>query len=304
MMALWALGIGKGDEVITSTLSFVATAGAIAHVGAKPVFVDCDNYLNIDIKKIERSVTKKTKAIMPVHWTGRMSNIIAVKKIANKYNLKVIEDAAQAIGSSYKNYKPGKLSDAATFSAHPLKPLNALGDGGYLVTNNKKIYDKVSLYRNHGLIERDNASIFGVNSRLDSLHAGVLSYRFMKLNEVIMRRKNNISRYISKIKTKKFQIIKEEPNTKSTYSMFVCLAENRDKLHAYLRKNGIESLIYYGKPLHLHTASKNQFKYKKGDFPKAEEICSKVLSLPFHQGIKTKEIDHISKLINTFYSKN
>ena len=98
MMALWALGIGKGDEVITSTLSFVATAGAIAHVGAKPVFVDCDNYLNIDIKKIERSVTKKTKAIMPVHWTGRMSNIIAVKRIANKYNLKVIEDAAQAIG--------------------------------------------------------------------------------------------------------------------------------------------------------------------------------------------------------------
>ncbi|WP_428079411.1 DegT/DnrJ/EryC1/StrS family aminotransferase [Candidatus Pelagibacter sp.] len=303
MMALWALGIKKRDEVITSTISFIATAGSIAHVGAKPVFVDCDKYLNIDVNKIEKAITKKTKAIMPVHWTGRMANILAIKRIAKKFNLKIIEDGAQSIGSVYKGYKPGQLSDVATFSAHPLKPLNALGDGGYLVTNSKKIYQSIKLYRNHGLKNRDNAEIFGVNSRLDALHAGVISFRLTKLKNVIKLRERNIKRYKSKIKTKFFRIIDDEKNTQSTHAMFVCLAESRDKLNNFLRKKGIESLIYYGNPLHLHNASKNVYKYKKGDYPVAEDICDKVISLPFHQGISLKKIDFICKTINNFYEK-
>lgn len=303
MMALWALGIGKGDEVITSTISFIATAGAISHVGAKPIFVDCDQYLNIDVNKIEKKITKKTKAIMPVHWTGRMSDVLSIKKICKKYNLKFIEDAAQAIGSEYKKIKPGQISDIATFSAHPLKPLNALGDGGYLVTNSKNLYEKLKLYRNHGLISRDNAKFFGINSRLDSLNASVLSFRLKKLSSVIKFRKRNIERYKKNILTHKFKIINEENNTKNSYSMFVCLAENRDALKSFLQKNGVESIIYYGNPLHLHSASKNRFKYKKGNFPFSEKICKKVLSLPFHQGLTIKQIDYVSKLINIFYSK-
>jgi dTDP-4-amino-4,6-dideoxygalactose transaminase len=301
MLALWGLGIKKNDEVITTSVSFIATAGSIAHLGAKPVFVECGLDLNIDPKKIENAITKKTKAIMPVHWTGRMSDIKEIYKIAKKYKLFIIEDAAQAAGASIDNIKPGQLSDAAAFSAHPLKPLNALGDAGYLVTNNKKLYEKIKLYRNHGLIGREDTEFYGINSRLDGIHAGVLSLRLEKLNAVITKRKRNIDLYRRKIKAKEFYIIPEKENEVNSYAMFVSLAERRDELNDFLKKNGIESIIYYANPLHLHKSSVKTYNYKKGDLPISENICKKVISLPFHQNIKKKEIIHISKLVNKFY---
>ena len=174
MMALWSLGIGKGDEVITSPISFIATIGAIEHVGAKPVFVDVNFDLNINVDLIESKITKKTKAIMPVHWTGRICNMTKIISLAKKYNLKVIEDSAQAMGSYYKNKHAGSFGNISAFSTHPLKNLNAVGDGGFITTNNKKLYDKIKLFRSHGLKSRDNVEIFGVNSRLDSLNAEIL----------------------------------------------------------------------------------------------------------------------------------
>jgi len=146
MMALWSLGIGKGDEVITSPISFIATVGAIAHVGAKPIFVDVKDDYNINEDQIISKINKKTKAIMPVHWAGRMCNMIKIKSIAKKFNLKIIEDAAQGMGSYYNKCHAGSYSDIAAFSTHPLKNLNGLGDGGFITTNNKKYYNKIKLF--------------------------------------------------------------------------------------------------------------------------------------------------------------
>ena len=181
MMSLWSSGIKKGDEVITSPISFVATANSIIHVGAKPVFVDVGDDLNINPDLIEAAITKKTKAIMPVHWTGRVCEMEKIVKIAKKYKLKIIEDAAQATGAYYKGKHAGTFGKISAFSTHPLKNLNALGDGGFIITNEKKLYDKIKLYRSHGLEGRDDAKIIGVNSRLDSINAEVLSFRLKKL---------------------------------------------------------------------------------------------------------------------------
>ena len=163
--------------MITSPISFIASVSSIIHVGAKPVFVDVGDDLNISSDLIESAITKKTKAIMPVHWTGRICDMDKILKIAKKYNLIVIEDAAQSMGSYYKKKHAGTFGKISAFSTHPLKNLNALGDGGFIVTNDKRIYDKIKLYRNHGLRGRDQVEIIGVNSRLDSLNAEVLNFR-------------------------------------------------------------------------------------------------------------------------------
>ena len=195
MMALWALGIKKGDEIITTPLSFVASIGAIVHVGAVPVFVDVKNDLNINEDLIQAAITKKTKAIMPVHWTGKICEMDKIMKIAQKNKLYVIEDAAQGMGSFYKNKHAGTFGDIAAFSAHPLKNLNAIGDGGFVITNNEKLYKKINLYRNHGIKSRDYVEFFGVNSRLDSLNAEILSFRLKKLKSIITKRRKNVSLY-------------------------------------------------------------------------------------------------------------
>ncbi len=301
MMSLWALGIGKGDEVITSPVSFIASAGAIIHVGAKPVFVDVKDDLNIDENLIESAITSRTKAIMPVHWTGKVCEMIKIKKIANKYNLHIIEDAAQGMGSYYMKKHAGTFGTISAFSAHPLKNLNALGDAGFIITNNKKIYSKIKLFRNHGIKSRDNISIFGVNSRLDSLHAEILSFRLKKLKKVISQRKKNIKLYNKYIKTDKVILPSENKNNNDSFVMMVSQCQNRDKLQKYLSVKNIQSLVYYGTPLHLHPASL-KLGYKKGDFKNAEKLTNLVLSFPHHQYLTEKEIRFISNQINNFYA--
>lgn len=302
LMALWTMGIKKGDEVITSPISFIATAAAIHHVGAKPVFVDVKDDLNIDETKIEKAITKKTKAIIPVHWTGKMCNMKKIWNVANKHKIFVIEDAAQAIGSRLDNYLPGKFSHIATFSTHPLKVLNAIGDGGFIVTNFKKYYDKIKKNRNHGMVARDDFEFFGLNSRMDAINAGVVKYRLGLVNKIIKKRNTNINYLEKKIKTDHFKITSLKKNEISSQTMFVARAFNRDKLQKFLIKNNIQSLIYYGTPLHLHKASKF-LGYRRGDFPIAEKICDSVISVPFHQYLKKKELDYIAKKINEFYGQ-
>tara|TARA_B100000767_G_scaffold89900_1_gene86385 strand:+ start:768 stop:1865 length:1098 start_codon:yes stop_codon:yes gene_type:complete len=300
MLALWALGIKKGDEVITPAVSFIATAAAIDHLGAKPVFVDVDEDLNIDIEKIEEKINEKTKAIVPVHWTGKMCDMEKIKNIAQKYDLKIVEDAAQAIGSELDNKKPGYYSNIATFSTHPLKILNGIGDGGFLITNDKEAYEKINKYRNHGIVTRDNYEFYGVNSRMDALNAAIVNYRLGGTKSLIEKRKHNIDLYKSNIKTKNFKFIEHKKNEIESYTMLVSIAEDRDGLQKYLSENEVQSLVYYGTPLHLQNASKKHG-YKKGDFPKAEYLCDRVISLPFHQYLKEDEILFVSDLVNKYY---
>ena len=303
MMSLWAAGISKGDEVITSPISFIASASSIIHVGAKPVFVDVDEDLNINPDLIEKAITKKTKAIMPVHWTGRMCEMNKIGKIAKKYNLLIIEDAAQGMGAYLKKKHAGTFGNISAFSTHPLKNLNALGDGGFVVTNNRKFYEKIKLYRNHGLKSRDNVEIIGVNSRLDSLQAEVLSFRLKRLKNIIFRRNNNIELYKKIIKTEKVKIIQSKKDFVDAHVMFVTLCYKRDELQKFLSKNKIQSLIYYKTPLHLHKALKF-LGYKKGDFPNAEKLTKMVLSFPHHQHLTKKEIFQVAEKINIFYKKH
>ena len=228
MMSLWALGIRKGDEVITSPISFIATAGAIMHVGAKPVFVDVKEDFNIDADKIEEKINSKTKAIMPVHWTGRMCNMNKIKSIAKKHKLFLIEDAAQAMGSYFNNIHAGRYSDISAFSTHPLKNLNALGDGGFVLTDKKNLYKKIKLNRNHGLKSRDNVEFFGLNSRLDVLNAEVLKFRLKKLRDINAKRRNNVSIYRKNLKIKNIKILEDGKNEINSYVMFLIQAEKRD----------------------------------------------------------------------------
>ena len=301
MMALWSCGVGKGDEVITTAKSFIATMAAIIHVGAKPILVDVNEDLNINTNLIEEKITKNTKVILPVHWTGRICNMEHINKIAKKNNLIVIEDAAQAMGSYYKNRHAGSFSKITCYSAHPLKNLNALGDAGYLTTNDEYIYRKIKLYRNHGLRARDDVEIFGVNSRLDTLHAEILSMRLKKLKPIITKRRKNIELYRELLKNvKEVKIPKDSKDEFSSYVMFITQCERRNELQKYLQKFKIQSLIYYGTPMHLHEASK-KLGFKKGDYPKAEYYCEKVLALPHHQYLKHEQIEFVSRKIIDFY---
>ena len=302
MMSLWSLGIGKGDEVITSSISFIASVGAITHVGAKPVLVDINEDLNMNCDLIESKITKNTKAIMPVHWTGRVCSMEKIIKIAKKYNLFIVEDAAQGMGSFYKNKRAGSFGDIAAFSAHPLKNLNGLGDGGFVLTNNKKLSEKIIRYRNHGMIKRDDAEIFGVNSRLDSLNAEILSFRLNLLNNIVAKRRKNANLYKKYLKIDSVRFPDENQFEKNSYVMFIALCDNRDQLQKYLNKNNIQSLIYYGTPLHLHKASKI-LGYKKGDFPIAEKCANQVLAFPIHQYLTLSQIKYICNKIKEFYEK-
>ena len=221
-LSLKALGIKEGDEVITPTYSFYATAGAIATAGAKPVFVDIKDDLNIDEDKIEKIITKKTKAIVPVHWSGRICNMEKIIKIAKKYKLYVVEDACHAILAHDKKKKhAGNFGITGCFSMHPLKNLNVWGDGGIITTNNKKIYEKIRLMRNHGLVSRDNCKLYGYNSRLDTIQAAVGIEMIKKINLITDSRINNakyLNEHLNKIK--QIKLIKEKKGHKSVFHLY------------------------------------------------------------------------------------
>lgn len=300
MMGLWAMGIGRGDEVITTPVSFVATVGSIVHVGATPVFADVREDQNIDPAEIEKKITPKTKAIMPVHWSGRMCDMDALQAIADRHGIRIIEDSAQCMGSYWKGKHGGTFGTVGAISAHPLKNLNAVGDGGFLLTDDEAIAEKVRLYRNHGQASRDNTVIFGVNSRLDSLSAEVLRFRLTRLNDVVGRRRHNADLYRNLITAPEVYIPEEKPGTEDSYVMFITQAERRDALKDYLEKQGIQTLIYYGTALHLHKASE-PLGYKRGDLPVAEAQCDKVLALPHHQHLTEDQVAYVAEKVNAFY---
>jgi dTDP-4-amino-4,6-dideoxygalactose transaminase len=300
MMALWAFGIGKGDEVITSPISFVATTGAIVHVGAQPVYADVSPDQNLNPAEIEAKITPRTKAIMPVHWTGRVAEMNAINEIARRHGLLVIEDSAQCMGAYYHGRHGGTLGDVGAISAHPLKNLNAVGDGGLLLTNNDDVARKVRLYRNHGLAGRDDCEMYGVNSRLDVLNAEIMKFRLTRLEGIVEKRRLNGQLYRRLIKPAHVYIPEDKQHERNAYVIFLVQAEDRDRLKAYLAERGIESLVYYGTALHLHRAAA-KLGYKRGDFPVAERQADQVLALPHHQYVSEDQVAYVAESVNAFY---
>ena len=301
-MALVLLGVRRGDEVITPPNSFISSTSSIIHIGAIPVFADILNDQNIDPKEIEKKITKKTKAIMPVHLTGRMCEMDQIKHISKKYGIPIVEDAAQSIGSKYYNKKSGSIGDVGCFSTHPLKNLNACGDGGFFVTNNYEIYDKAKILRNHGLEDRNVVKHFGYISRMDVIQARILNFRLKNLHSTIIKRRNNAKFYLDNINREFYELIDEKKYQYNTYHTFVIKTPKRKKLINYLKKNSIGTAIHYPIPIHLQPASKF-FKYKKGDFPVAENQAKKILTLPIHQNLTFKNIKKIVEVLNKFVKK-
>ena len=303
-LSLKALNIGKGDEVITVPYTFVATVGSIVTAGAKPVFVDIKEDYNIDEEKIESAITRKTKAIMPVHWAGRPCELGKIKSIAKKYKLKIIQDASQVIDARFKNKHVVSFGDVCTYSMHPLKNLNIWGDGGFIATNNKKLASKLFLLRNHGLVNRNNSKVFGYNSRLDTIQAVVANYKLKnKLNKITKIRIKNallfdkMFKYNNNVKT-----VKRSKNLKEVFHLYHVNVKNRNKLQKYLIKNGVDAKVHYPIPIHLQTAAKF-LKHNRGDFPIAEKLASSSLSLPVHEFIQEKHIKYVVNLTNKFYLK-
>jgi len=224
----------------------------------------------------------------------------AIMEIAKKHKLLVIEDAAQTMGAYYHKKHGGSIGNACAFSAHPLKNLNALGDGGFMGTNDDEVARKVKLYRTHGLESRDSCVMYGVNSPLDSLNAEVLKFRLQRLKSVVDRRRRNADLYRKLIKQGPIYIPPEKPHEHNSYVMFITQADRRDQLKDYLAERGIESLVYYGTALHLHKAAA-KLGYKRGDFPVAEKQCDRVLALPHHQHLTEDQIAYTAETVNKFY---
>lgn len=307
-LSLKALGVGPGDEVITTPFTFIATAEVIADLGAKPIFVDIQpGTFNIDPSKIKKKLTKKTKAILPVHLFGQITDMTEIMKIARKYKLSVIEDAAQAIGAVYEGKKAGAIGDAGCFSFYPTKNLGAYGDGGMLTTNNKKMAEEIRLLRNHGSSPKEKYLnlVFGSNSRLDAIQAAILRVKLKHLKRWSQRRLEKAIYYTAFL-SKISDIVPPHiaPHRSHIFHQYTIRVKSgkRDKLKKYLKERGIPAMVYYPLPLHLQPAFK-YLRYKKGDFPEAEKASREVLSIPIYPELSQKEQNFIIKKIKEFYEK-
>lgn len=295
-----ALGIGVGDEVLLPPNTFLATASSIIQVGATPVFVDVLEDYMIDPGKLASKLTSRTKAIVVVHLTGKPVDMDPVLQFAKKHNLFVIEDAAQAIGAEYKGRRVGGIGDIGCFSLHPVKTLNACGDGGAIVTNREDLYLKIKQLRNIGLKNRDEFDVWGVNSRLDTMQAAILNVKFAYLDSWNARRKEIAKRYIEEL-SQFVWVPNEQENERQVYHTFMIQTRQRDQLIEHLTTSGVETRIHYPIPIHLQNGAKD-LGYKLGDFPVCEQVVKRMLSLPIHQDLTDDEVGYIIEQVKTFFS--
>tara|TARA_B100001057_G_scaffold487682_1_gene570785 strand:+ start:1388 stop:2491 length:1104 start_codon:yes stop_codon:yes gene_type:complete len=302
-LSLRALNVGPNDEVITAANTFVATVGAITEIGAKPIFVDCDDTFCMNVQEIEKKITKKTKAIVPVHFTGYMTNMPKLLKLTKKYKIPVIEDACQSILANINRKNAGTWGEFGAFSLHPLKNINVWSDGGIITTNNKKFYYKLSLLRNHGLVDRDTVKICGYNSRLDTFQAVVGNWLLPKAKQIANARINNAKKFDQAFsKISQITIPPRVKNFKIVYHLYVIFVKNRDKLLNYCRKNGIEAKVHYPKPMYLQDSLKF-LKHKRGDFPVTDIHTKKIITFPCDQHLSNKQIKYIIRTVQKFYNK-
>ncbi len=311
-IALMALDLKKGDEIITTPFTFIATVEAIALLGLKPVFADaCPRCFNIDAKAVEKVVTPKTKVILPVHLYGQCANMDAIMEIANRHHLYVVEDAAQSLGSEYTFdnglvKKAGNIGHIGCTSFFPSKNLGCFGDGGALVTNNPDLAEKMQAITHHGSRVKYYHDMVGVNSRLDTLQAAILDVKLRYLDRFNQARIEAADYYDEALSGIDGLILPKRMSQSThifhTYTIKTA-ARNRDRLKDYLAGRGIPTMIYYPLPMHLQKGYSG-YGYREGDFPVAEELCSTVLSLPMHTELKTDQLGHICTAVHDFFKNN
>ena len=300
MLALKALGIKEGDEVIVPSNTYIATALAVTYVGAKPVFVEPDiSTFNINPSLIEEKITDKTKAIMPVHLYGQACDMDPIMEIARKHNLKVIEDCAQAHGALYKGKKVGTFGDAAGFSFYPGKNLGALGDAGAVITNNKEVADKVRALGNYGSDYKYHHIYLGNNSRLDELQAAFLRAKLSILDKMNEERRRIANRYLAEIKNDNVVLPSFKEDYVPVWHIFGIRSDRREELEKYLNDNGVGTNKHYPIPIHLQKCYESLGMHE-GDLPVAEEISSTELSIPMFYGMTDDEINQVIDTINNF----
>ena len=302
-LSLRALNIKSGDEVITAANTFVATVGAITEIGAIPIFVDCDDTFCMNVNEVEKKITRKTKAIVPVHFTGYMTNMPKLLKITRKYKIPIVEDACQSILANINSKKAGTWGEFGAFSLHPLKNINVWSDGGIITTNNLKFFNKLKLLRNHGLIDRDTVKICGYNSRLDTFQAVVGNWLLPKAKSIARKRIENANYYDKNFsKLKEITIPPRPKNYRMVYHLYIIFAEKRDLLLKYCLQKGIEAKVHYPKPMYLQESVKN-LKHKKGDFPITDAHTKKIITFPCDQHLSLREMNFIIKTVKKFYKK-
>lgn len=301
--ALWIafriLGIGAGDEVIVQGNTYIASVMGITMNGATPVFVEPDEYFNIDVSKIEEKITSKTKAILVVHLYGQASNMAPIQELCQKYNLRLVEDCAQAHGAKFNGQQIGTFGDIGCFSFYPSKNLGAFGDAGAITTNDDKIAEDVRVFRNYGSEKRYYNKVVGANSRLDELQAGLLRVRLAHLDELAEEKRKICERYLSELKNDKFELPRIRNGVTHIWHQFVIKSDYRDELIQYLDERNIGTIIHYPIPPHLSEA----YQYlglKEGMLPITENYAKTVLSIPLYNGMTTEEQDYVIEVMNSF----
>jgi len=298
--SLMSLDIGAGDEVITTPFTFFSTVGCIVRAGAGPVFVDIEpKTFNINPVLIESAVTEKTKAIVPVHLFGQMANMDPIMEIANKYELAVIEDAAQSITSTYKGSKAGSIGTVGCFSFFPSKNLGGIGDGGMIVTNDEEVYDRIKIVRNHGADPKYYHKLVGGNFRLDPIQAAALLVKLPHLDEWSKGRRRNAAYYDERFAGTDVNTPYISADCMSIYNQYVVRVPRRDDVVADLKKNGIGCAIYYPVPIHLQECFRH-LGYKEGDFPEAEKAAKEVLAIPIYPELTDQMKDYVAEAIIAF----
>lgn len=297
-----ALGIGPGAEVITAANTFIATVGAMDELGARPVFIDCDDNFCMDLDQLEAGIGPNTRAIMPVQLTGDMVDMSRLMKIAERHKLPVVEDACQSLLAEYDGRKAGSWGIAAGFSMHPLKLLNVWGDAGIVVTNDDEMNRKLRLLRNHGLKNRDEVEIMGCNTRLDSLHAIVGKWMVARAEDIAEQRRIRARHYDAGFQSiPQVRIPKRRHNVKHSYLVYVLFAENRDGLLRHCLDRGIEAKVHYPIPLYRQQGLA-KFGYKAGDFPVTDRHALETISFPVDQHLSTAQVDYVIETVRNFYA--
>jgi len=307
LLALMALGIKPGDEVIAPPFTFVATIGAIERLGARTVFVDIDpGTFNVCPKLVAKAITGKTKAVIPVHLFGLSADLAPIMEAAGKYEVPVIEDAAQAIGARYKEKPVGSIGAIGCYSFFPSKNLGGAGDGGIVSTNDPAIADALKVLRTHGSKTKYRYELLGINSRLDALQAAILRVKAKYLDAWTEGRRRNADRYRELFKKygleRKVNPPTEPAGSRHVYNQFTIRVERRDALRAHLQQDGIPTEIYYPYPLHLEPAFAH-LGYKKGDFPETERACTEAVSLPIYSELTDDQLQHVVRSIADFYGR-
>ena len=299
ILAIRALGIGEGDEVIVPAGTYIASVLGVTENRAVPVFVDSNEFLVIDDERIEENITEKTKAILPVHMYGQVANMTKIMQIAKKHGLHVIEDCAQCHGATWGGKKGGSFGTIGCFSFYPTKPLGALGDAGALVTNSDELADKLRMLRNYGSRVKYHNESIGVNTRLDEIQAAALRVGLKHLDETNKIHSSLSKLYLNKICNDKVKLPMISDEATHTFHLFPILVDNQREFQDYMEKNGIKTQIHYPIPPYVAECYK-EFDYEWEDFPKAEYIAKHEVSLPMYSGIREEEIEYIITTINQY----